>query len=201
MTMDGYMENAKGHLVPVTKVSDLDKLRHEFVTEQISKAKALRQAITDYKSLAFGDIHAFCDVSAEKYACPVGGHKGNFSLLSFDGRYKIQVQIQDKIEFDERLQVAHTLVKRCFAKWSDGASDNIKAIVNNAFDVDKEGNCNVARILSLRQLEIDDEDWMNAMRAIYDSIRITGSKTYVRFYERRESDGKFEPITLDFSTL
>jgi len=56
------------------------------------------------------DVGAFIQLSAEKYEVKVGGNKGNVSLLSFDGRYKIVRQVAENITFDERLQAAKALI-------------------------------------------------------------------------------------------
>ena len=69
-----------------------------------------------------------------------------------------------------------------------------------AFQVDKEGRINTARILGLRRLEIKDERWQRAMRAIGESLRVRGSSSYVRLYERGEQ-GKMRAVTLDFAAL
>jgi len=39
------------------------------------------------------------------------------------------------------------------------------------------------------------------MQAISDSIQITGSKTYVRLYERLGQSDQFMPISLDIAGL
>ncbi|WEH99212.1 DUF3164 family protein [Acinetobacter soli] len=52
----------------------------------------------------------------------------------------------------------------------------------------------------MRRHNIDDTKWQKAMQAISDSIIVTDSKNYVRFYERDE-DGKYQPISLDFANI
>ena len=41
---EGYMQNAKGHLIPADKVKPVDKLRDEEVRGMIKVAKMLREA-------------------------------------------------------------------------------------------------------------------------------------------------------------
>ncbi len=133
-------------------------------------------------------------------AVKMGGRKGNLSLHSFDGKYKVQVAQQDRIAFDERLQAAKALIDICIEKWSKGGNSNLIALIHDAFNVDKEGNLDQRRILSLRRVEIDDADWKNAMQAISDAVKVVGSTEYMRFFERDEN-GKYQSITLDFSGL
>ena len=70
----------------------------------------------------------------------------------------------------------------------------------NWHQVDKEGKISTGRVLGLRRLNIHDEKWQQAMQAISDSIIVTDSKNYVRFYERDEN-GKYQPISLDFANI
>ena len=131
-----------------------------------------------------GDIEAFIEVSAEKYDAKLGGKKGNVTLYSYDGQYKIVRQVGDNLRFDERVNAAKALSEECLLEWTKEGCDEIKTIVASAFDVDKEGEVKVPKILALRRHEIDDPRWQRAMKAIADSLQIVGTKPYVRFYER-----------------
>jgi hypothetical protein len=198
---EGYMKNSAGHLVPVETISDIDMVRHDLVHEITRKALELQQAMRDFKMNTLGDVEAFIDLSAEKYGVQIGGKKGNVTLVSFDGRYKLQRAIQESISFDERLQAAKALIDQCIHRWAKGSAAEIRALVEHAFQVDKEGNISTGRVLGLRRLSIDDEQWNQAMTAIADSIQITGSQTYIRLYERVGQSDQWRAIPLDLAKL
>jgi hypothetical protein len=198
---EGYMENGLGHLIPLDKVKPVDMARHELVMELVNMAEKLQGDMKRFRDRAMGEVESFADLSAEKYEAPIGGKKGNVRLVSFDGRYMVQRQISENLVFDERLQAAKALIDQCITRWSEGSNNNIKALVNSAFDVDREGRVNVGRILGLRSLDISDSDWLQAMKAISDSIQVAGSKAYLRLYKRRDGDGKYEGIPLDLAAL
>lgn len=197
----GYMQNSAGHLVPVDNIDEIDLVRHELVCEVARKALELQQAMRDFKMGTLGDVEAFIDLSAEKYGVTVGGKKGNVTLVSYDGRYKLQRAIQESITFDERLQAAKALIDQCIHRWAEGSAAEIRALVEHAFQVDKEGNISTGRVLGLRRLSIDDEQWNQAMAAIADSIQITGSQTYIRLYERVGQSDQWRAIPLDIAKL
>ena len=75
----------------------------------------------------------------------------------------------------------------------------IKALIDRAFEVDKEGRLNTGRILTLRRVNIDDARWHQAMQAIGDSIQVVGSKSYVRVYRRKGDSDVYEQISLDIA--
>jgi len=78
-------------------------------------------------------------------------------------------------------------------------------LVEHAFQTDKQGNINTARIFSLMRLKIDDADWENAIDALKDSVQIASSSEYLRLYERVEQENTAKPqykqIALDLAGL
>ncbi|OOS08071.1 Protein of unknown function [Moraxella cuniculi DSM 21768] len=197
---DGYRLNDKGHLIPVDKIKEIDLLRDETVNKLVNHAKALQTHIMSIKDIVFDEFNSFLQISAQEYDTVLGGKKGNVSITSFDGKYKVQIAISDNLVFDERLQVAKSLIDECLRDWTADSNDNVKAIIDNAFAVDKEGKINIRRVLSLRSLNIVDEKWQKAMQAISDATQVISSKEYIRFYERDEH-GKYNQISLDFANL
>ena len=195
-----YMENAKGHLIPISKVKPIDKLRDEVVKDMIAIAIKQRADMRLAKNKLFDTFNDFVALSAQEYDVQMGGKKGNTSLLSFDGKYKIQLAVAENTVFDERLQVAKQLIDECLTDWTKDSNDNIKALINQAFQVDKEGKVSTSRVLALRSLDINDAKWDRAMDAISDAIQVTDTKEYIRFYERDEQ-GAYHQISLDFSNV
>lgn len=196
----GYREDRHGRLQPEVQIKAIDLARDELVREKIGEALLLRERLRDFKRSVFDDIAAFVQLSAEQYGARIGGDKGNVTLLSFDGRYKIIRAIQDTITFDERLQAAKALIDECLNDWTEGARAELRTLVNNAFRVDQDGNIKTGEVLSLRRLQFDDKRWVQAMAAISDAVTVVGSKTYVRFYERDER-GQYQPISLDMAVV
>ena len=193
----GYWQDASGNLVPISKIKSIDKDRTKVVTELCEEAKKASAALFAFKTTAMQAIIDFVDRSLAEYDVKAGGKKGNITLHSFDGRYKIVRQLQEKIAFDERLQAAKLLIDECIQGWSKGSNVNIKVLVNDAFQVDSEGKISTGRVLGLRRHDIKDEAWQRAMTAITDSMRVTGTKPYVRFYERDDHTGEYIAINLD----
>ncbi|EMK3757334.1 DUF3164 family protein [Providencia rettgeri] len=197
--IDNYWRDAKGVLTPVNLIKPVDIQRDALVGELVVQAAQISELLRQFKIAAFGDIEAFISLSAEQYGVNVGGKKGNVTLYSFDGRYKIQRAIQDRIAFDERLQGAKTLIDECLKDWVQGAKPEIHSIIDQAFAVDKEGNINTGAVLSLRRLDIKDTRWISAMEAIGEAIQVVGSRQYVRIYERVGDSDQYAPISLDIA--
>ena len=197
----GYWQNAQGALIPVDMVKPIDRARNDLVLELVQKPSELSQMMAKFKTEAFADIAAFVDLSVEQYDTNVGGKKGNLTMYSFDGRYKVQRAIQEHLQFDERLQAARALIDECLADWTAGAAPELKAIVANAFSTDKAGNISTSRVLGLRRLDIKDARWLKAMTAIGDAVQVVGSKAYIRVYERIGDSEMYRAIPLDIAAV
>ncbi len=197
----GYWKTANGALVPEAKIKPIDKDRHYVVRDLIEDAKDLSSRIVGFKLEAMHAIEEFVLRSLAQYDVKHGGKKGNITLVSFDGRYKVVRQMAENIVFDERLQAAKSLIDECIHTWAKGSNANIKVLVNDAFQVDREGKISTGRVLGLRRLDIQDETWARAMVAIGDSMNVASTKPYVRFYERDDRTGEYVAISLDVAAL
>lgn len=197
----GYWEDAKGNLVPVSRIADVDKARDKLVKKLCDQAKKHSTILADVKAEAFTEIDTFMKACAEDYGVELRGAlgKGNLTLTTYDGKFKLQRAVSDNVTFDERLQIAKSLIDERVHSWSKGANKNLQAIVSQAFDTDKEGKVNVGKVLALRRLKIDDEEWTKAMALIADAMKVVSSKNYVRFYERNDATGEYQPIQLDIA--
>ena len=193
---DGYMQDTQGRLVPTEMVKEIDRTRDELVRDLVARAEPLRRDLAAYRTTAMDDIEAFIELSSERFGAKLGGSKGNVTLMSFDGEYKIMRAIDEYTVFDERLQVAKVLIDECIHEWAADSRPEIRTLINDAFQVDKTGKVNTMRVLGLRRLDIQDTRWKKAMDAIGESLQTVGSKTYIRIYQR-QSDGSYRQLPLD----
>lgn len=198
---EGYWENAQGSLIPISKIKEIDKLRHEFVLERFNDARSLNAQMSKFKAGIFNLVDTFAELSAQEHGVSLGGLKGNISLLSFDGKLRIDRKIGETIAFDESLQAARKLIDECKHEWMDGARDELAAMLNDAFQVDQLGRIRSARILGLRRYDIEDERWQRAMNIISNAVFVSGSKAYVRFYERVGDSNEWKSLSLDMASV
>ena len=104
--------------------------------------------------------------------------------------------VAEKLDFDARIHAAKSLIDECLKDWIDGGRAELRPIVCDAFNVDKQGRLNTKQILALRRYNISDDRWKRAMEAISDSLYVSGSKSYVRIHKRTES-GEYKQVNLD----
>ena len=193
-----YLKDRKGRLVPIKQIDEHDIEMDAFVRKQVSKAKELQAVLRQFKQNAFDDCYAFMGLLAEKYDRKIGGQKGNVTFSTFDGSMQIRIAVQDTLTFGPELQIAKQIIDECLNDWAKDANQNLKTLITDAFEVDKEGELNTGRILSLRRIKIQDKRWEQAMDAISESLRIAVSKTYINFKEK-DHIGKYNNISLDIA--
>lgn len=199
--LSGYRKDARGRLIPESMIKPIDKARDELVQELVNRAISAQGSLADFKSKAMADARAFVTLSAEQYGTNLGGKKGNVTMFSFDGDLKVQLAVAENIQFDERLQAAKALIDDCISEWAKGSPDEIKVLVQDAFQTDKEGRISTGRVLGLRRLEISNAKWQTAMKAIGESVQVVGSKEYIRFYKRVADTDQYEPVSLDIAAV
>ncbi len=195
-----YLRDAKGGLVPLAAVKAADLLMDETVRDIVAEATAMSAAIGAFKAAAFGKVASFQALLAQQYGATIGGKKGNVQLLSIDGCMRVQVAVSDLTEFGPELQSAKALIDECLTDWASGSKAELQALVAQAFQVDKQGQINRSGLFMLLRVESDDDRWKRAMEAIRDSIRIIGSREYVRFYHRPTPDAAWRAIPVDIAS-
>lgn len=194
-----YLPDTKGALVPVSLIKPQHLLEDETVRRIAGYAVALSEQVSRFKGHTFDDIAAFEAILDQEYGAKLGGPKGNRTLMSHDGLWKVSVQVADNIVFGPELQTAKSLVDECLNEWAEGARAELRAIVTRAFNTDREGQFNRAAIYALLRIEIADARWQRAMAAIRDAMRVVGSRTYVRVHRRAAPDAAWEPVAIDLA--
>lgn len=202
MTIDlsQYRQDARGNLVSVDNIKPIDLARDDFIREAFAKVLPLREQMAELKAQQMADANAFIDLSVEQYGAK-RSVKGNITLTSFDGKLRIAIAQADVLHFDERLQAAKALIDECLNEWTQDSRAELKTFVLQAFDVSQEGKINVRKVLDLRKLDIADEKWQRAMKAIADSLHTQATREYIRYYQRNEETGEYEHLALDFARV
>lgn len=193
MDLDQMMKDAQGRMVPVEMVKPADQQRDRLVRDLFERYAQVQVACQHFRETADADIDAHLTLVQDQYGVKRGGQEGNLVLTSFDGELRIVRAVDKVIAFTDEIHAAKRLIYECVHEWTDGARPELKVLVDNAFRTDKQGHLSADRILGLLRLDIQDERWKSAMQAIKDSVRVSSTRTYLRFY-RRMDNGQYAHI-------
>lgn len=197
-----YLRNGNGDLVAVDNIKPADLLIDEMVVKQLAYARDLSAEMARFQSYCFAETGAMDAVLDQQYGVKrPEKHKGNRSYTSYDGSLQVKVSVAEQLTFGPELQSAKKLLDEMILEKSAGADPFLVTLVNQAFAVDQEGKVDRSSIFALAKLEVPDPRWPDIQAAIKDATRVSGTKTYMRFYQKNEATGRMEMVALDLAAI
>jgi len=191
------LTDAQGREIPVKVLHTEIVEKDAAVKKAMDCAIKLQERIISDKQKLIQTIEKYLNDAARRNNLE---WKGNALLISFDEKYRVEMRFREKIQFGIELQLAKQKIDECIKAWSADSNDNLKAIINEAFQVDKRGQLARYRIFALRRYKIKDPVWKEAMELIDKAILVTSTKQYISFAVRDEA-GNYNRIVLNFSAL
>lgn len=196
-----YVNKGKGEMIALSAIKPEHIEEDELVRRLTIKAAEVNRILATLRTEVFDDVVAYRELLAEKYNVKRRGTKGNITLTTVDTSLRLTIQVSETLTFGPELEVAKEIIDGCIRRWSEGSNDNIRALIDQAFQVDKQGKLNTDRILGLKRLKITDDtgEWEKAMTVISDSVRVMASKEHARFYSVDKDTGNTARIPLDLA--
>lgn len=193
--------NESGEAVPFKYVPAVARLKEKnafaLYTSALKAHNALKAAKADFEKLC---KEVFDAQMSEKEQAKI--RKGNFTFYNFDYSIKIEVNIDERIEFDS------VLIEKCkqelLSLVESGISQDkvvLKKLILSAFQT-VNGRLDTKKILPLRRYtsEIKDARYQRAMEHLDAAIRRPFSKKYFQISVRNDA-GEYENIGLNFSSI
>jgi hypothetical protein len=198
---DKFWINEAGDKVQVGYINKSDRLKERHAHTLLVRAKSLNEKLTEFKELSQRLNDEVLKAAMDDFkASPVG--KGNYTWFNFDRSIKIEVSVNERIEFDD------LTIKACKEKLDDFLNANveskhemIKQIVTDAFSTTR-GKLDAKKVMSLLRYKdkVKDALFLESMELLEKSIRRPESRTYYRISER-QADGSYHIIDLNFSSI
>jgi hypothetical protein len=197
-----YWLDEQGNKRPRKYLTKLERMQESEIGKILKRAEFLNEKLSEFKEAVASSCEKLVEEYAKRNKLDTTNWKGNITLMSFDRSVKIELNVNNRIEFDD------LAIKACKALLDEFLSENIDAknafiaeIVTDAFSTSR-GKLDTKKVLGLLKYEskIKDEKFQKAMGFLKESIRNVGSKNYYRI-SVKDDDGSWEPIRLDFSSL
>lgn len=183
--------------------------KHELKLEKntnaiLEKAQKANKILAEFKTKAYELAYeAYQEAMTSKGVDITSGYgKGNFTLFNFNRTIKIQVDINERIDFDDiTIKAAKEKFNSFLEQTVKTEDDMIKQLVLDAFETSR-GKLDVKKIFSLIRYEskIDNIKFQEAVKLLKESIRRPDSKTYMRVFVK-DAQGKYSSVELNFSAL
>lgn len=196
------MTDHNGFTIPLSVVPKIDLEKDKFAKMMAKDFEAMSQKLLELKNKAFEKADAIYAEQLRQYQ--INGNeakekKGNFTFYSYDKSIKIEVAVGQRLEFDDRINLAKAEIDDYLAEITEGQNSDIIIIVTNAFSTVK-GKLDHKKILNLFTYKIKHPKWEKAMVLLKDSISNNHSKRYINVSQRNEN-GEYKNINVQFSAL
>lgn len=197
-----YMNNYKGDPQRLETIKVEDFMEDQMVRKVIAFAKDLSDQIRRFKGHTLSDIAEFNADLAAQYGLVKRGRsgKGNQKYVTIDRLLMVETKINNFIEFGPEIQVAKALFDECLLHWSENVQPELQSIITNAFDTDKAGRISRTNMVSLLKVESEDPRWVQAVEALKNSMRVTGSKEYIHFSFRDSVEAPWNKIIINLAS-
>lgn len=202
MPKKAYYTDPAGEKVPAKYIKPYDKLRDRIALRIEKMWLHEENRLAKIKADTAALIEQLMQAAEKEADVSLGGRKGNVQFRSFDGSVTVSLDRQYRTEFDERLQIAQTLISEAIAEMTDNVDDaDLEEIARRAFQPRKSGNLDMQRIRDLRSYNVKHPKWQKACQIISECERTIGHRDYIRVTTRRHADENPKTIKLDIAHL
>ena len=192
-------KNHKGETVPEKYVSDYDKKKERVILKIAKDAEKINKQLLGFKKLIFGESDKLFDDMFKAHNMEKKPGKGNYTLYTFDKSMKIEVNVQDNVDFDDRIQLAQEKLNQFIELKTKDVDMDLSVLINNAFKTNK-GRLDKSRIFGLFQLKINHPMWLEAIELIKQSV-VTNDTSRYATVSKRTADGRYVLVQLNFSKI
>lgn len=193
--------DGQGISVPAERITKTEKLKERYAHKLAVQAYGINQKITAFKEEIRGMCHeVFTSVMTEKEIQKAT--KGNFTWYNFDSSIKIEVAVNENIQFDGLLiEKAKQMLLELVGEGISQDKAFLKELVLSAFQT-SHGKLDTKKIMGLKKhaKRITDQRYHEAMKLIDEASKVSGSKTYFRVWVKNPQ-GEYENIELNFSSI
>lgn len=193
--------DGQGIGIPHDRVTKTEKLKERYSYKLATDAYGINKKIIDFKELMRGMCHeVFTSVMTEKEMQKAT--KGNFTWYNFNSTIKIEVSINENIEFDGLL--IEKAKQKLLEMVREGISKDklfLEELIVSAFQT-SHGKLDTKKVMGLKKhaKRITDARYHDAMKLIDEASKVNGSKTYFRVWVR-DDHGQYQNIDLNFSSI
>jgi hypothetical protein len=190
-----------GIAIPYNRTSKSERVKEQVTGNILKHALKLSASLLSLKEDMASAITIVVESLMDEKKIPKQ-HKGNFTIYNFDRSIKIEVAVNEMIQFDDALiAAARECLDSFISKNVQGTDEVVRVLINSAFHNTK-GGLDSKKVLSLMKYrtKIKDKNFQRAIELIEQSISRPSSKKYMRVWAK-DSAGQYQNIDLNFSSI
>lgn len=181
---------------------DYERKKDNFVLSTVQQFQSIQEMLRNTKHEVVSRGNALFDELHEIYERDKKDIK-QFSLVSADGLHKVVIERAERQGFNEKAEIAIDKIKDILRNKFAARNQVMYRVIDGILMKNKKGDYDERLVSKLRKFEpeIDDPKFSEALDLLSQSFVLTGTALYVRAYHKRDLDGKWEDITVQFSSL
>lgn len=197
-----FWTDEKGIQIPYNRITPLERKMEVKSYYLAKKAVDLHNRLADFKR----EIAEICQGIYEQYMAEnkvKKTAKGNFNWYNFDRSIKIEVSVNERIEFDDMaIDAAKAKLEEFLQNNVEAKDEFVKELIMNAFETSR-GKLDVKKVMSLVRYKskIKAPLYKEAIELIENGIRRPDSKMYFRIWQKDPNTGKYQYIDLNLSSI
>ncbi|MDE7547231.1 DUF3164 family protein [Acetobacter fabarum] len=202
VNMEGMVMTCSGPW-PRERMAPTTLLSNDLAIELVNDAKALHELMVEQKRRMFEKARNYETALLEQYRVKKRkGSRGAFQAESLDSCFKVELSVADFRRVTSDIMAAQALMGEVLDDLTENVSPDIRLLLSAAFEPDERtGRVNVDRLQQVRKVRLTHPRWPDVMEAVANSIEVSSSKPYLRFYWRETRDQDWQAIRLQFSSL
>ena len=199
---DKLWKDEKGLQIPYLRTTKVERLMERKSNKLLNEALKINVKLANFKEQLQDVCHEVYDNFMTENGNDEKKHKGNFTWYNFDRSIKIEVNVNERIEFDDlSITACKDKLDQFLSANVESKDEFIKQLVLDAFETSR-GKMDAKKVMSLLRYKskIKSSLFQEAMNLLENSIRRPDSKTYFRIW-LKNSNGKYENVDLNFSSI
>ena len=194
-----------GKEVPILYITPIMRVRERNAGRILKQALQVNKQLVTFKEHVTELCNQVYAMAMEQVAARKDGKepgKGNFTWYNFDRTIRIEVSINERIDFDDlTLQLCKSKLDAFLSENLDSKMEFVKELVTDAFSTTR-GKTDSKKVMSLIRYrsKIKHPLFLEALDLLEESIRRPDSKTYFRVWQRLDN-GEYELVDLNFSSI
>lgn len=176
-----------------------ESLRDDSITSMVSYAIQLNESLKGFKKSSFEVIETLYKMLQEHSNRHAQG-KGNVTLDTADGQFRVVFKRSDNTRFDERATQAEAhILDFLTSEYPEGS--NTSKLIRSLLER-KKGQLDKNLVLKLIGMknDFDNEHWKMGIDLLQESIVPDETRFYAEYFYRSD-DGEWLPIVLNFAKL
>ena len=200
---DKVWQDESGTKIPYNRTTQPERLKERAAAKILKEAIYLNTRIAKFKEV----VRELCEEAFDAFMAEkeviTKKHKGNFTWYNFNRSIKVEVNVNERIEFDDlTIVAAKEKLDEFLENTIKSKNQFAKDMVLDAFETSRNQKLDVKKVLQLTRHEkrINDPLFSEAVKLINEAVRRPDSKTYFRIW-KKDADGSYQNIDLNFSSI